>query len=109
MRQALTDAADRQFRIHRADQQACGELPLPSRPTLTAFGFIDVIRRGLARNRSDTRPPVAEVTLVVLADDVNLQHVTTPDGAYVLAGCGEAPALRRPDPRPDREPASGWR
>jgi hypothetical protein len=85
VRHALDDAANRQYRIHTGDQTATPELDLPSRPTLRALGLVELIRQGLARDHDHTKAPIADVTLVIRADDPDLEQVTTPDGTPVLA------------------------
>ncbi|MGZ4693329.1 MAG: DUF222 domain-containing protein [Acidimicrobiales bacterium] len=82
LRQALEREADAQFRRHERDHDATGaELPMPPRSTLMALGLIELVRKGLARDLDDTRAPVADVTLVITAQDgppIAVDHAAVP-------------------------------
>ena len=72
---AIEHLADELFHQAVRDRNACPDLDIPSRSELRAAALAEVCRRGLARDLSDSRPPVPEVTLVL--DDTT---ITTTNG-----------------------------
>lgn len=84
-RHALEAKADELYRRFQVDHELCPELELPSRSTLLALAFVELCRLGQASDLETSRPPRAEVTLVV-----NAGHPTsgaaTPDGVTLQDG-----------------------
>ena len=88
---ALDARADELFREHQRDAQLTPDLPLPGRPALLAEALVDVVLAGRAVDRATHRPPRAEATLLIPAEDptdVRDPHgVRLQDGSYQRLAC----------------------
>ena len=91
---AVERLADELFRTASRDHETCPDLIVPPRGELRSRALAELCRRGLARDLTDSRPPVPECTLVLGPDG----EVTTPDGVvvdeHVLSVLGNDPLWR---------------
>lgn len=84
VRQAIETVADELFRRYSRDRDTCPELKIPSRATLRALALAEICDR--ARGKQAGRASVADITLVVDADDPEAGPVTGPDGVLLQDG-----------------------
>jgi hypothetical protein len=83
--QAIEAKTDELFRRAVAEEQQFPELAVPSRRTLRAQAFTELIRQALGVDLDASRGPKVEATLVIDASDP-LRDATNPDGVPLADG-----------------------
>ncbi len=79
--QALEHEADRLFHQFTREHNECPDLEVPSRSTLMALAFMNLVRRGAGTDVESTRGPGTDLAIILHPDG----EVTTPDGTVVRA------------------------